>query len=222
MKKIIIIGDSFSVTLLDKNLKNWPNLLHKEFLSDYDIILDAESGRDPQTIIENYIKFLQYVGNDDVVILFLSSFMRARLPLHECDYTHIEKEEFKITNRFICPSYYGYTQKKLEIENLDWKYLNEKLSIQSWINNTNSNILNQIEILESLNKIKKTNIFIFSWDYINVKNNIIKDRKLITDELGFWETLVDLGVEHDFHWSEKTHQSFANYLIKEIKKLNEK
>ena len=84
---------------------------------------------------------------------------------------------------------------------------------------------NYTEVIESLYKITPCKKYIFSWDDMKHKTDIIEYKKDITEKLG-WSTLDDLyketngeaGREYDFHWDYKFEKIFADYIKNKFKK----
>ena len=105
-----------------------------------------------------------------------------------------------------------------DIENSEYELNGNLMKI---ISASKANINNFTEIIKSLKTYLPFPIILFSWtdDY---PSDIVMGRTQITSELGFWESLNDIFVANgevgpgkaDFHWSPKTNEAFANFIIK--------
>lgn len=226
MRKIIIIGDSFALGFKDQKIFGLESdyLIKKFNDSGYNVIIDGQPSRDIQTIIDIWIKYLPITNEDDVFIIILPYFGRTRLPL-------LMDESVKHDNPFIIPNYFigtkSYHQQVLLdfwLNNFDEKYFDDGLKIQEMINASTPSKINQIEIIESLSKITKSKKIILSWDYVDIKNEIIFDREKITKEINFWETLGDQyiktngqqGFENDSHWSVEMYEKIIEFIKEKL------
>ncbi len=228
MKKILIIGDSFCrKTDWVKNRKNenkdfWIDIL-KYNLENREIIVNAQASRDIQTIIENWIRCIKYLNEDDFLFICLPYFRRSRLPLENKYYYDTKIENDIIYDRFVGTHSYSNKFESLEfwkMEN-DWKFYQEKLSYQEIINTTIANQITTIEVIESLIQLTKSHVFVFSWDCMDIKSKFIEDKNIITENIGMWETNTDVynetngefGHNGDLHWSYKMHKLFGNHVL---------
>ena len=227
MKKIILIGDSFVENLTDVNnlnkrygFKTWVQLI-LDNVKDYQVIVDGQSSRDVQTIIDKWILSLNKINSDDILIICIPTFYRTRLPLKEENWSVREFEDFKIINKFIGANLYKEGDSHFDSFNHSGFKLNiDMINIYQVLNSTKSAITNYLEIIESLKKLTPCYTYLFSWDEIS-KNDEIEDKKILIKEMGTWETLHEVyektngeyGVQSDQHWSEKTNKLFYNYLI---------
>lgn len=228
MNKIIIIGDSFCgrmdwvIPRPGEPKSFWPDVLN-ENLIDYEVIVDSFPSRDIQTIIENWIRVIKYLKENDFLIICLPYFSRTRLPLDKHDYTSVQIGDNVIPTRFVGTPSYSNKHTSLEFwgRDFDWDYFEGKLSHQEIINSSFSSQQTTIEVIESLIELTKSKTYVFSWDYMDVKSNNIEDKHVLESEIGFWETHKDVfvstqgkfGLEGDFHWSYKMNLHFAKYLI---------
>jgi hypothetical protein len=81
-----------------------------------------------------------------------------------------------------------------------------------------------LEIWKSLCIFTKSKYFLFSWDILEYKSNIIMDKVDMENTIGKWDTMNDLwnrtngksGHRLDFHWSPEYARMFANYLFNKI------
>ena len=74
MNKIIIIGDSFCGKMdwvrpqPNETKSFWPDVLKDKFV-DYQVIVDSYPSRDIQTIIENWIRVIKHLKENDFLIM---------------------------------------------------------------------------------------------------------------------------------------------------------
>ena len=233
--KIVVIGDSFATRItvnriLTENQAFWVDSLVNEF-NDYEVIQDAMGGRDIQTIIDNWIRFLPNLTENDYVVICLTAFGRHRFPLDEKEYYGIKSKDSQVSivNRLISlPFFYD---KPLEY----WgKSLYKKQEIvdhgfffQRMIDSSKAYQYNMLEVMESLIKLSKCKTYIFSWDNVDIPNNFIEDKKILLEKLNFWETIDDIfiqtngkaGIKDDSHWSHNMNRIFGEYIVNKLKSL---
>ena len=96
MKNVFIIGDSFCTKRSDKiqDLIFWVDELKLNLL-EFNIMCDGEPSRDSQTIIDNWVKIIPLIDNDDFLIICLPNFGRTRLPLSEKNYRNFKKSSLR-------------------------------------------------------------------------------------------------------------------------------
>lgn len=228
MNKIFIIGDSFCndfywITPPDGIEKCfWVDDLKSKF-TNYDFILSGQGSRDIQTILEIWIRIMKDLNENDIVIICLPYFRRTRLPLSEKNYLETKYGDITLYTRFTGTPNYDNRHDSLEFwgkEN-EWKFYLEKLQYQEVINTTYAYQKTTIEVIESLYFLTKSKKYIFSWDDMDVKSDVIEDKSVITNNVGFWETNQDdyhnthgkCGQLGDLHWSHKMQKLFSNYII---------
>jgi hypothetical protein len=225
MSKLIVIGDSFVVpitysTNYNINTDYWVNVLTQyEMFKEKELYVDGRGGRDVQTIIDNWIKVLPILNEEDFLIIAIPFFKRTRIPVNKYD---ISLNKIGIVNRFIGTSSWmkheslsEFIDCELTVDNLI-----KKMETQELINSSEQSQENYVEIISSLKKITKSNIYLFSWTDINYNNNVIEDKKILESKIGKFETLNDLwvktdgeyGVKYDSHWSYEYNRKFAKYL----------
>ena len=74
MKKVVIIGDSFcrsykkSKTRPNEKFCFWVDELKVHLNNEFEIVLDAQPSRDAKTILENWIKILPQLNEDDFIV----------------------------------------------------------------------------------------------------------------------------------------------------------
>jgi len=230
---LFVIGDSFCrectyiKPTLNENRCFWAGDLSKRL--DVNLICDGEPSRDVQTIIDNWIKIISLVTPNDYLVICIPYFKRTRLPLSEKNYQVFENSVVKYVNRFIgTPSYNNlYSDIETFGNQYDWKKYENDLKTQEIINASMANQLNSIEVIESLYNLTKGKKYIFSWDTMDFKSQIIEDREILTKNIGMWETHKDVyiqtngkhGSDFDTHWSFKMNRLFSEYLY--IKFSNE-
>lgn len=239
-QKLWIIGDSF--TGMRHLNESWAWKLYQSFVGKH-VYVSSRGTRDYQTVIDIFLRKLKYIKKDDFVILFLPTLSRFRLPL---DTPLLDEEwcsdsmNFGIKNKnldyFIGGSLYASNdesiiQKKLEfplntISNKQWandstdKLLSPADIIKS-INVSNASIKNSNEILDSLKKSLPFQLYLVSWEN-ELDEKIVDTKDIITNNIGFWETLdVEFvetngksGKKYDVHWSKKMDSHFADYIMK--------
>lgn len=227
---LFVIGDSFCRdSFYVKEPLNQKKCFWAENLSDNlntNLICDGEPSRDVQTIIDNWIKLLSFVTPEDYLVICIPFFKRTRLPLSENHYQYFKTNEIFYVNRFVGTSSYNNIDTELETfgKEYNWKKFEKDLVIQEIINGSKANQLNQIEIIESLYTLTNGKKFVFSWDNMDYKSNIIEDREILTKNIGEWETHRDVfyqsngeyGLQNDIHWSYKMNGLFSEYLYKKF------
>jgi hypothetical protein len=238
MGRIFVIGDSFSLPL--SYVQNWDNKsmywveILKELIGNNNVVVDGSPNRDTQTIIDNWIKLLPYLNSDDILILIFPYSKRTRLALQQTEWyntmsTHQYPNNIKIINRFIGTELYKNDKRnRYNLEFWDNQYtrpeLIKMLHPQEIINSSKSCQLNYLEIWKSLCTFTKSKYFLFTWDELEYKSNVIMDKIDMEREIGKWDTMNDVwmrtdgkeGQELDFHWSAEYAKLFSNYLYNKI------
>lgn len=231
IKRLFVIGDSFTVPCSysngwDDNLFWIEKLKVLLNLSNDVVSVDGIANRDVQTIIDNWIKLIPYLTNSDRLIICLPYFRRTRVALTKPHWYKSYKpypDDINIINRFIGPQMFT-SNLSLEFwgKDLDVETLSNMLIPQEIINSTYAAQMNQIEVIESLVKITPCKSVVFTWDEMEIKSNVIKDKRYLTKEISFWQTLHDefiqtngvIGKELDFHWGSRFNVEFAKWLFK--------
>lgn len=230
-KKLWIIGDSF--TGIHDN--SWPKLLINTFKGN-DFYISSHGSRDIQTILDIFLRNLKEIKKDDLVILFLPTLNRFRLPLETprtdvefSKFLKVENEKRKHLDYFIGAHSYQLIDesKKLEeplskISEKDFANTNFPLNynLAQIVNASIASKNNFEEIIKSLKSYLPFRLMIFSWENEFDIEEIIT-RSKIEKEIGFWESLHmlynktngEMGVADDFHWSNDMHRAFAHYII---------
>ena len=233
MNKIVIIGDSFcrpymkSKTRLNEKVCFWVDELKSNLNNEFEIILDAQPSRDAKTILENWIKILPQLSENDFVIICFPSLNRTRLPFHKNSYEYLKSsdEKINIINRFYGTASYDNSYQHLEYwgNEYNWKYFEENLKYQEMINGSTANELNFIELIESVSKLTKCNKYIFTWDRFGQTSDYIRNKYDIKKDVGIFETFNDVFLETngecgipDSHWSFKMNEIFGKFIYKLI------
>jgi hypothetical protein len=228
MKKILIIGDSF-VEFPNENWnldhgyvkETWVKLIFDN-IKNYEIIVDGQSSRDIQTIIDKWIIHLPKLSIDDILIVCIPTFYRTRLPLKKENWINCEFGEYKFLNKFIGANSYKEGDTMVDSFNHSgFKLKTDLIEIYQVLNSTPSAITNHLDVINSLKMITPCYSYLFSWDNISHDDHEIEDKKILVDNIGIWETLNDVyiktnwtdGVSKDMHWSKEMHELFYNYLI---------
>jgi hypothetical protein len=249
-----VIGDSFCQDGVghDGTQCRWSEYVRAYFKSKY--LMNqfkiryynyAEGSCDTQTIIDNWIKLIPNMKEDDVIIVCLSDISRNRFPLKMQNIRILPKDlnsdEYKFNSPPTINSYFMYAP-------VGWNPSNplmpsgddtdveispaDKFRDYSWdtniLLNTEAYNNSKIDIIEALYKItpcKKK--FIYTWidtDRLNSKN--IHSKKWITENLfdGKWETqhqswlssLGKIGNKDDGHLSNMCEKLMADYFIKKF------
>ena len=103
-RKLWIIGDSFTGT----HPKTWTFKICEQFIGEH-YYVSSQGSRDIQTIFDIFLHKLHKIQPNDIVILFLPTLSRFRLPL-ETPYIDVEwSDDLDNKNRY-----------KYELN--DWKY----------------------------------------------------------------------------------------------------
>ena len=226
--KIYVIGDSFVdgckyALGFDEEYDDWCKLL-QSFNSDFELCVDGHPSRDIQTIIDNWIKLIPYINSTDYLIICVPAFGRTRLPMTKKKW-NTSKLNSNIINRFIGTSSYDGKLLLDEIDNSEKEI--KKLNYQKLINSTQSSILNQLEVMDSLIQLSKCKTIVFSWDNVDYDFEWMWDRKKIESSIRTpfhtldddWnETNGKCGKFGDLHWSGKYNRLFAIWINKLLKK----
>jgi hypothetical protein len=234
MKKIVIIGDSFCRAYLRSKTRPgekfcfWVDELKSYLSDDYEIVLDAQPSRDANTILENWIKILPQLNENDFIVVCFPSLCRTRLPFHESNYEYLKSldERINIVNRFYGTASYDNSYQHLEYwgNEYDWKYFEENLKYQEMINGSVANELNFLDLIESVSKLTKCDKYVFTWDKFGQTSDYIRNNQDVKNDVGIFETFNDVFLETngecgipDGHWSFKMNEIFCKFIIEKIK-----
>ena len=230
MPRLFVIGDSFAhpqdyAKNYNSDLHFWPFIIKNEF--GIEILLNGQSSRDIQTVIDMWILSLEHLREDDYLVVIVPYFVRTRLPLDECDWFNACYDLRYDDRRVPICTYIGtesYTNNlKLEFwgKGYNMKYFKNSLSVQSFINSTKAAQFNYINIIESLIKLSPKKTYVFSWEKMDYKSSLIDDKEDLTNNLGMWQTLGDdwnnsngeYGMLGDGHWGFEMNKKFAKYIL---------
>lgn len=228
IERLFVIGDSFAVPCRYSNNWSddwfWPEVIRNRFnISKENIVVDGAANRDVQTIIDNWIKLIKYLTKTDLVIICLPFFQRSRLPLEKSNWAYWPTDsKIKITNRFCGPQMADIWNIEFwgkQYSSAEWM---QKTEIQQIINSSDAAIYNSIEVIESLVKMTPSKLFVFTWDDMKIKSNLIFDRLDFENEIGLWHTLNDewnetngeSGFQNDYHWSSLYNSMVGDYIVK--------
>jgi hypothetical protein len=219
--KLIIIGDSFASPSNDASF--YGKFLEEDF-PHLEVKWYGIGSRDVQSIIDDWIKVLPRLDDEDYLIVALPVFSRTRLPLSEKEYGGMDLlGNYK--NRFIGTSSYV---KGVDLEffgsTFDTYYFESMLNPQKIISSTKAAELNFFEVIGSLKKLTKSKHYIFSWSKFENKSKPFDDRDDLFAKLGIWKTIGDVYLERgqpkewegDFHWEYSTHLAFSEMIKKEF------
>lgn len=231
MHKLVILGDSFSHRGYEYKNKQyfWASHLHNEFKDTHNLIVDSFPSRDAQTIIDNWIKLIPKLTENDIIIIGIPFFIRMRVPLAPKDYMIEKYDDLEIINRFITHhSWYITDSEKIYMGNipLDKSELDSHINFFEHLYYENESIeKNYNEIIDSLYDLTPAKKYLFSWDNMKNQTDVIEYKNDICNKIG-WKTLDDLyketngewGTLGDFHWHPEFEITFGNYLIDKFKK----
>ena len=240
-RKIWIIGDSFTGSSPDRQ-SAWTEIVIEKFKGKNHHV-SSKGSRDVQTIIDIFLRNLKNIKPEDLVILFLPTTARYRLPRIE-PIVDVEKSNKLTTLKqkeehlefFSHLKFSDDGKSVLEyplglIDETKWNFSPPLEINPAEINFTYSDLLSLIassnamknnlnEMLFSFKNYFPFEISIFSWTDEYDENCVI-GKKQLTNEIGFWHTLKDLHKETngqegklgDAHFSPKMHKAFADYVI---------
>lgn len=229
--KINIIGDSF--TLAPNPADNpenkplidlyWVQAL-KEKYPDATFFVDGDQSRDAQTMLDHWIKQIPKLNPEDFLIVCLPFLGRTRLPRVNYMGMSDEANNHYYDTMFIGTM--GYANRPdLLLEH--WGHDVERDEIQKMmepqqvVNSSVAFCRNLIELVSSLKQITPCQTYVFCWDHILIKNNVIEDRAHITEQIGYWESFQDLhhksngteGMNGNLHWSFPYNVDFGKYIL---------
>ena len=215
MNNLYIIGDSF--TGVDKEyrgveINSWTYRIINN-IKNYNVFVESFPSIDAQTIIDNWIKLLPNITNDDILIICFPTFTRIRLP--------IIKDKINKNLLFTGGNIDDETKKHVEYNEILDKDFIDKYKILHTAKNYE---INYLEIIKTLIQLTKCKNYVFTWDYLNEKHYYIEDRNIITENLGFWDahdiqyfrTNGAQGIAGDNHWNYEMNESFYNYIINKL------
>jgi hypothetical protein len=239
--KLWIIGDSFTGGSMDRQ-SSWPEITIKKFKGKKHYV-SSKGSRDVQTVIDIFLRNLKDIKPEDMVILFLPTTVRHRLPrikpivdVESSDSLETLEQKKRHLEFFSHLKFSDSGKSVLEyplglIDETKWDMHSPSQIKSGEINFTYADVLiliagsdamknNLNEILFSFKNYFPFELALFSWTDEYDENNVI-GKKQITEIIGYWHTLRDLyketngeeGDERDVHFSPKMHKAFADYLI---------
>lgn len=221
--RLFIIGDSFAAPSNDTSFYG------KVLKADFPRMMVSWSGkpsRDIQSIIDDWIKLLPHLTENDYLIVAIPCFYRTRLPLAEKNWENMDLNGINFKNRFIgTPSYVDGTELEFFGDTFNGRYLENLTNNQRVINSTSVSEINFFEIILSLKKVTKAKNYTFSWEEFERSPKPFDDYKELKSKLGIWRTIRDdffefgsqnPNDEHDRHWQKDTHLAFAKMIVKEF------
>ena len=215
-QKLWIIGDSFTGIRHDKNSWQWS--LYETFIGKH-IYISSKGSRDAQTIFDIFLQNIHKINPNDVVILFLPSLIRFRLPLNQphedvelCSDTHdkhhnpkcgfIGNEQF---SSFVATTAQEIERQKeltlespldklgLEVFDPQLYYKNNILNFANviqMINSSKASVDNWNMILKSIQLYVPFKLIYYSWAD-ELDSSIVNTKDIITKNLNMWISLND-------------------------------
>jgi hypothetical protein len=238
-----IFGDSFCTESTHPD--RWTEILLQYFQSKYESRFAtryynyAQGSMDTQTIIDNWIKALPHMHEDDAIVVCTSDISRTRFPLKP-NFVHTLPFQPNPNNAPELNSYFMYgpvgwdpTNCQIAINNTDVPFTNQEdfgnhSRAQNYILNANSYNKSKIDIIEALYKLTPCkHKFVYTWvDWDILKSDYIYSKEWVNQNVmgGKWESLHQewvrtngkSGIEHDGHLSGDSEKMMADYFIKEF------
>ena len=226
--RLFIIGDSFAAPSNDGSF--YGKILREE-LPEMEVSWDGQGSRDVQSIIDDWIKLLPHLTENDYLIVAIPVFFRTRLPLSEDNWKDSGLIGMNFINRFVgTQSYLEGTDLEFFGRTFNVAYLENITNNERIINSTKASEINFFEVIDALRKITKAKNYAFSWaefegsprhfdDYAELKRKMGIWRTIRDDflEFGYVNSNPDSNAEHDRHWQKDTHRAFAQMIIEEFK-----
>lgn len=229
--KINIIGDSFTMPPNpNDNVDNkplielyWVEALKQKY-PEATFLIDGDPSRDVQTMLDHWIKQIPLLNPEDFLIVCLPFLGRSRLPRAIHMGVHDETNKFYYKTRFMGTMAYAKAP-DLELEfwghSLEREKVYQMMEPQQVVNSSNAFCENLIELVTVLKKLTPCQCYVFCWDYVPVKNNVIEDRNYITEQIGYWESFQDIyhktngaeGMIGNLHWSFPYNVDFGKYVL---------
>lgn len=214
-KKILFIGDSWVTNFFGPRPPHDKTPIYQFWKEKgFNPHFIGNPGRDTQTILDIWIKYIPYLSEEDLLVIILPVFSRTRLPKTEYGNLHIHKNIPNFHDYFVGSNSFTPTEMSLEIWGTQHTkdYFKKNLETQELINGSNASILNFIEIVDSLSKITPCKKIVHCWDYKKYNSDNIIYREEMTNLIGSWETI------EDGHWNSEMNMKFMEFLIKYFNK----
>lgn len=238
-----VLGDSFCAEATMPN--RWTSNLLDYFQQNYESRFAtryynyAQGSMDTQTILDNWIKLLPYMREEDAIVVCVSDISRTRFPLKP-EHTHTLPFEPNPNNAPYINSYFMYgpsgwdpTTFESAVSKVDVPFTNSNdfknfTRNHNYILSTPSYDNSKKDIIEALYKITPCHKkFIYTWvEYDILKSEYIYSKEWITENVlgGKWESLHEewvrtngvSGIQNDWHLSSECEIMMAEYFIKEF------
>lgn len=222
--RLFIIGDSFASPSNDGSF--YGKILREE-LPEIEVSWGGQGSRDVQSIIDDWIKLLPHLTENDYLIVAIPVFFRTRLPLSEDNWKDSGLIGMNFINRFIgTQSYLEGTDLEFFGRTFNVAYLENITNNERIINSTKASEINFFEVIDALRKITKAKNYVFSWAEFERSPKPFDDYVELKRKIGIWRTMRDdflefgtkyVNTEFDEHWQKDTHIAFAQMIIKEFK-----
>jgi len=216
-RKLWIIGDSFTGT----HPKTWTFKICEQFIGEH-YYVSSQGSRDIQTIFDIFLHKLHKIQPNDIVILFLPTLSRFRLPL-ETPYIDVEWaddldnkiSDINMNSMIGNMAYVSISNDKPSIE--EEEMYKKQLTLEWPLNHLNPKIFQPNPPDEEPNfanisqMINTSNAFVDNWNrilksvqsYVPFKllcyswtdeyhSDCVVGKSKITSNLGFWESLDDV------------------------------
>lgn len=241
-----VLGDSFCTECEIPSIR-WSTIVRNYLTNKYKrgCLLNyynyAGGSMDTQTIIENWIKLLPYIKENDGIIICASDISRARYPLKESKFYQLPftpnpfNAPLVDVNFDYAPVGFDPTDSEFSwrVDNMDIPFTNP-ISFREYVRADNillagkAHNKNKTELIEALYKITPCHKkFIYNWvDDDILKSDYIYSKDWVSENVfdGKWETLHEefiktngeSGNKNDGHLSGDCEKMMAEYFIKEF------
>jgi len=159
-QKLWIVGDSFAGLSFGKNSWQWS--LYEAFTGK-NVYISSKGSRDIQTIFDIFLQNIHKINSNDVVILFLPTLTRFRLPLKH-SYVDVEwcSDDHYNWNIHKC-GMLGNSQYKWNKNNITLESPLDKLDFEVFDESTPAQIPNFANLTQMINSSK---VFADNWNMI--------------------------------------------------------
>lgn len=238
-----VLGDSFCTEATLPN--RWPQNILEYFHTKYESRFVtryynyAGGSMDTQTIIDNWIKILPYVKENDAIVVCVSDISRTRFPLkpelvHTLPFQPNANKAPELNSYFMYgPVGWDPVNSHIAIDRTDIPFTNPEdyrdfSRNENYILSTKSYDNSKIDIIEALYKITPCHKkFIYTWADFNIlKSDYIHSKDWINENImgGKWESLHEewlrtngqSGIKDDGHLSGDCEKMMSDYFMKEF------
>jgi hypothetical protein len=196
---------------------------------------------DTQTIIENWIKLLPYIKEDDVIIICASDISRARYPFKEPGWYSLPFQpnannapEIGVNFDYAPVGYdptnseYDERTDRLDVPFATREEFKKYVRTDNVLLSTKAHDKNKIELIEALYKATPCHKkFIYTWADFNIlKSDYIYSKDWVSENImgGKWESLHEewlrtngeSGIKDDGHLSGDSERMMFEYFVKEF------